>query len=197
MNVCLWEFAVELSHCCRDWVGFVSDGREVVSFAVLATRDSQDKCSDVLLWLVMVFLFEEKQLSCLHNKSSWHGMRCNCVGCEQCDLPSSLSPRKVALFSGFFSPPFCIVQWIFHFCLCCNLYNTQIYSHTPAWSNTTRKLHHTDSHVPERKKWAKGRPFGSQTGHPWAKQRRGPKLCSGACFSHLSSVFPCSLLNLD
>lgn len=154
-------------------------------------------CSDVLLWLVMVFLFEEKQLCCLHNKSSWHGMRCNCVVCEQCDLASSFSPRKVALFSGVPPPPFCIVQWILYFCLCCNLYNSQIYSHIPVWSNTTRKWHHTNSHVPEIKKWAKGRPCGSQTGHPWTKQRRGPKLCSGACFSHLSSVLPCSVLNLD
>lgn len=128
----------------------------------------------MLLWMVMVFLFEEKQPSCLHNKSSWHGMRCICVVCEQHDLASSLSPRKVALVSGFFFSPFCIVQWILYFCLCCNLYNTQIYSHTPVWSNTTRKRHHTNSHVPEIKKWAKWRPRGSQTGHPWMKQRWDP-----------------------
>lgn len=56
----------------------------------------------MLLWMVTVFLFEEKQTSCLHNKASWHGMRYICVVYEQCYLASPLSPRKVASVSSFF-----------------------------------------------------------------------------------------------
>lgn len=115
-------------------------------------RDSKGKCSGMLWWMVMVFLFEEKQSSCLHNKASWCGMRYVCVVCEQCYLASSLSPRKVALVPFFFFVCvyyFCIVQWILYFCLCCNLCNTQIYSPIPLWSSTSRNWHHTNSHVRE------------------------------------------------
>lgn len=194
MHECPLEFAVQLSRCCGDQVGFLSVGKGVVSFVILAARDSEGKCSGVPLGMVMVFLFEEKQLSCLHNKWWSHGMRYICVVCEQCGLASPLSPRKLALVSGFYSSTFSVAWWILYFCVCCNLCSTQIGLHIPVSSNTTKQWHNTNSSVPEIKKWVKRRTHGSQTGHPWVKQRWGPsqELCSGACFSH-----PDSALNVE
>jgi len=39
-----------------------------VELSALAAEESKGKYSVVLLRMVMAFLFEEKQLSCLHNK---------------------------------------------------------------------------------------------------------------------------------
>lgn len=75
---CLWKLAVQLSSCCRDQDGLTSDGNAVVSFHLLAAKDSKGKSPGMLLGMSIVFLFEEQQLSCLHNKS-WRGAKYSCV----------------------------------------------------------------------------------------------------------------------